>query len=889
VTSIGSSAFSGCSGLTSVTIPNSVTSIESNTFYNCYGLTSVTIPNSVTSIESYAFYGCSKLVSVYIPSSVTSIGQKAFYNVTKAFFLTNTMPTIGSSAFSNCKVYYTSNDDSYSIGSDEHKIYPLLSSMFEVDGVMYVPISMSQRTCDVIDVNYSTESVNSAIGPTVKYTNNRGQKFDFKVCNVNSYAAFVCNSLSDLILKNQGKVEAYAFKGSSAASIDIDESVTTIGDYAFSGCTAATNITVSNNGNIGRSAFKGSMTHTDGTISISNKGNIYSNAFEGCTKATTIDINNTGSLGSSAFYGCSGAKEITLGEEITSVGESCFRGCSSVESIVLSGKIATIGSSSFRACSSMTSVTLNDKISTISSYAFSGCSKLASLTIPENVKKIEVGAFDYCKAIGDLTFEDSETAVDIACVFVGGKNLYLGRNVTYSMNQSSPFNGNSFLEKVTTSMNFDKVPDYLFYNCKVLNDVYLSDAVTTIGKYAFSGDVALERFEVGVSIESIGEEAFSDCIGMYDFYSHSNTPAATGAQALDDINKLECLLHVPAGTEDLYMEADQWKEFWPEGDLLPRYLVIGKVDAECVGMGKVVGSNVYDENSTATLEAIPDRWHVFTEWSDGITENPRTIVVTEDLEITAKFAYRYYIEEQPSANMIGIELNEECDDVEYRWYVSESAGVGARDITEELQSTGSYRWSLSGGVWSSTNKANSSTGTLSMAINVKEGDKLTFDYWVSSEQGYDKLIISLGNTQIKEYSGSASGSYEYTFSSDMSTTLYFMYSKDESQSGGSDMAKISNVKLTGAVSTLLDNATSKAVNASDLEIGKYYYCEVVMPDGTILTSDQVQYEGGSSTAIEDVDADDKPVVEGIFDIMGRKLDTPQRGINIINGKKRIVL
>ena len=78
VTSIGSYAFSGCSGLTSVTIGNSVTSISGGAFSGCSGLTSVTIPNSVTSIGSYAFNGCSGLTSVTIPNSVTSIGDYAF-------------------------------------------------------------------------------------------------------------------------------------------------------------------------------------------------------------------------------------------------------------------------------------------------------------------------------------------------------------------------------------------------------------------------------------------------------------------------------------------------------------------------------------------------------------------------------------------------------------------------------------------------------------------------------------------------------------------------------------------------------------------------------------------------------------------------------------------
>ena len=78
VSSIGDSAFYGCSGLTSVTIPSSVMSIGFDAFSFCSRLTSVTIPSSVTSIGEWAFDGCSGLTSVTIPSSVTSIGDSAF-------------------------------------------------------------------------------------------------------------------------------------------------------------------------------------------------------------------------------------------------------------------------------------------------------------------------------------------------------------------------------------------------------------------------------------------------------------------------------------------------------------------------------------------------------------------------------------------------------------------------------------------------------------------------------------------------------------------------------------------------------------------------------------------------------------------------------------------
>ena len=132
----GNRAFKNCSGLTSITIPNSVTSIGDYAFFRCSGLTSVSIGSGVISIGRSAFYGCSitditipdgvrsigdsafhdcrSLTSITIPDSVTSIGEYAFRSCSDLISVTakaTTPPTMGTQVFNdtnNCPIYVPS-------------------------------------------------------------------------------------------------------------------------------------------------------------------------------------------------------------------------------------------------------------------------------------------------------------------------------------------------------------------------------------------------------------------------------------------------------------------------------------------------------------------------------------------------------------------------------------------------------------------------------------------------------------------------------------------------------------------------------------------------------------------------------------------------------------
>ena len=469
VTTIHSSAFSRCTGLTSITIPNSVTSIGNSAFSGCTGLTKVIVPDiakwcNISFSDGgnplcYAHHLYSdentEITELIIPEGVTSIGYSAFQNCTGLTSITipNSVTSIGTDAFSGCT------------------------------GLTSITIPNS-----VTSIGYG--------------------------------AFYGCTGLTSITIPNSvTSIGYYAFNGCTGlTSVTIPNSVTSIGNYAFNGCTGLTSVTIGSGvTSIGEGAFYGCTGLTSVivpdiakwcNISFSYGGNplcyahhLYSDEN---TEITELVIpEGVTSIGNVAFSGCTGLTSITIPNSVTSIGEGAFSGCTGLTSIEIPNSVTSIGYGAFRNCTGLTSIEIPNSVTSIEDDAFYGCTGLTKVIVPDIAKWCNI-SFSSSDAnplsYAHHLYSDENTEIT---------ELVIPEGVTSIGNVA--FQNCTGLTSIEIPNSVTSIGESAFYDCKCLTSVTIGNGVTSIGEYTFYGCTGLTSVKVANETPpSISSSTFSN-------------------------------------------------------------------------------------------------------------------------------------------------------------------------------------------------------------------------------------------------------------------------------------------------------------------------------------------------------------------------------------------
>ena len=488
VISIGDEAFRDCTGLTSVTIPNSVTTIGDSAFRDCYDLTGVAIGNGVTTIGDSAFRYCYGLTGVAIGKSVT---------------------TIGDSAFSRCSSMSAITVDAVN------------SFYSSVDGVLFNKSQTTLIQCPGAKAgSYTIPSSVTSIG-----------EYAFSDCSslsailVDAVNSFYCSVEGVLFNKSQttlikcpvfktggyvipGSVTSFGdrafFRCNKLTSVTIPSSVTSIGDEGFYSCTGLTSVMIGSSvTSIGDDAFSYCSSLTSLTIG-SSVTSIGDSAFADCSSLTSVTIpSSVTSIGEAAFYGCTSLTGVIIPSSVTSIGDWTFSGCTSLTSVTIPSSVTSIGDYAFEECGRLTSVAIPDSVTTIGDEAFAGCIRLTSVTIPSSIASIGEAPFSRCSSLSTITVDDLNS-------FYSSVDGVLFNKDQTTLIQCPGGKAGSY----TIPNSVTNIGSSAFAHCSSLTSVTIPNGVTTLGSWAFSGCSSLTSATIPSSVTSIGEEAFSNCVSL---------------------------------------------------------------------------------------------------------------------------------------------------------------------------------------------------------------------------------------------------------------------------------------------------------------------------------------------------------------------------------------
>lgn len=427
VTKIADSAFSDCSDLKSVTIPETITTIELGAFDGCTNLESITVDENNKRFKSIDgnLYG----------KDGTTLIRYAVGKQEDSFVVSDAITSISAGAFRDCTLQ--SITIPFVGASKDAKNY---ESVFGyIFGYKKIPLS-------------STDTVTDAI-------------FQYYDANA-KYYCYMPTTLTSVTITGE-KIPAWAFQNcSSLTSVTFSERVKSIGNFAFYNCSGIKNITIPETiTSIGNSAF-GNCSFETATVPASACSHIKND------KLKTVVITSGTSLDISALSGCSSLQSVTIPDSVKSIGVAAFKGCSSLKNIKIPDGVTEIGYSAFENCKELTSITIPDGVTSIESSTFEGCSNLKSIKIPDGVTKIGYSAFDHCMNLTSITIPDSVTSIGNYafnwCYDL--KNVTIPDGVTEI--GSSTFANCKNLTSITIQDSVTSIDVCAFEECTALEKVY---------------------------------------------------------------------------------------------------------------------------------------------------------------------------------------------------------------------------------------------------------------------------------------------------------------------------------------------------------------------------------------------------------------------------------
>lgn len=304
IVEVGRNAFTGCSNLEYVYLPDNVRVIARGAFEDDSRLNNVDMPNGIVRIDDYAFAGCSNLTEIRLPSMLNTIGSYAFSRSGLKFIdLPESVESIGSSAFASTRI------QNIYIPS---RVKELVASIFSSCG--------SLKNIEVSPENPAYQSIDGVL------FNKEGNKLlYYPYARTEAY----------VVPQGTESIGTAAFANSNAESITLPSSCQSIGEEAF------------------YSSRIKSIDIPEGVVAISKK------TFDECGELMLATLPSTlQTIGDEAFRGCKKLARIDIPESVTTIGEEAFRACFAFTEITIPANVKVVGEKAFYYCKNTQAITM---------------------------------------------------------------------------------------------------------------------------------------------------------------------------------------------------------------------------------------------------------------------------------------------------------------------------------------------------------------------------------------------------------------------------------------------------------------------------------------------------------------------------------------------------